>query len=141
MKIEDCGLSNNFKQLSVRYDPSHEVLWTFFNQKNMIPCANREIVSEVIQHQEEIAKTRGVLYVNDNVYNIKYAVAASLTPNVFNLGGHLALISGLAKNKNKEALLSYATKAIDILNNRLTRFHDCPIINISLIQGLSLIHI
>ena len=138
MKIEDCGLSNNFKQLSVRYDPSHEVLWTFFNQKNMIPCANREIVSELIQHQEEIAKTRGVLYVNDNVYNIKYSVAASLTPNVFNLGGHLALISGLAKNRNKDALLSYATKAIDILNSRLTRFHDCSIINISLIQGLAL---
>lgn len=138
MKIEDCGLRNNFKQLSIRYDQSHEVLWTFFNQPNMVPCANREIISEIIQHQQEVENTRGVLYLNDHVYNIKYAVAASLTPNVFNLGGHLALIRGLAKNKNKEALLAYATKAIDILNSRLTRFNDCPIINISLVQGLAL---
>lgn len=138
MKIEDFGLSNNFKQLSIRYDASHEVLWTYFNQKNMIPCANPEIVSELIQHQQEVAKTVGLLYGNDEVHSIKYSVAASLTPNVFNLGGHLGLIKELASNRNAEGLLRYATKAIDMLDGRLSRFNQSNIINISLVQGLAL---
>lgn len=138
VKIEDFGLSNNFKQLTIRYDASHEVLWTYFNQKNMIPCANPEIVSELIQHQQEVAKTGGLLYGNDEVHSIKYSVAASLTPNVFNLGGHLGLIKELAINRNAEGLLRYATKAIDMLDGRLSRFNQSNIINISLVQGLAL---
>ncbi|HOY69999.1 MAG TPA: crotonase/enoyl-CoA hydratase family protein [Methylotenera sp.] len=138
MNAEVYGLDNNFKQLAVRYDESHEVLWTYFNQKNIVPCANYEIVNEIIQHQEEIAKNRGVLFTQDKTFNIKYSVAASLTPNVFHLGGQLTLIRDLARNQHKEALLAYATKAIDLLYNRLSRFNGCSIINISLIQGLAL---
>ncbi len=138
MKTEDYGLLNNYKQLSVRYDASHEALWTFFNQQNMIPCANAEIMHEVIQQQQEVIKTRGVLFANDQVHNIRYSVTASKTPNVFHLGGQLTLIRDLARNQQKEALLSYATKAIELLHNRLSRFNDCAIINISLIQGLAL---
>jgi DSF synthase len=138
VNIEDFGLSNNFKQLSIRYDESHEVLWTYFNQAGIIPCANPEIVAELIKHQAEVAKTGGVLYGNDAVRNIKYSVAASLTPNVFNLGGHLGLIKELAMNRNTEGLMRYATKAIDMLDGRLSRFNQSNIVNISLVQGLAL---
>ncbi|MDO8960804.1 MAG: crotonase/enoyl-CoA hydratase family protein [Methylophilus sp.] len=138
MNISDFGLSNHFKQLSLKYDESHEVLWTYFNQKNIIPCANHEIVHELLQHQQEVEKTAGVLYSNDRVCQIRYSVAASLTPNVFNLGGHLALIRELALNRNKEALLYYAIKGIDAVHSRLSRFNNAPIVNITLVQGLAL---
>jgi DSF synthase len=138
MNIENCGLSNNFKQLSIRYDISHEVLWTCFNQKNIITCFNYELISELTQHQKEIEKTGGILYAGDEVNYIKYSVAASITPDVFNLGGHLAMIRELAINRHKEALLNYATKGIDVLTNKLARFNNSPIINISLVQGLAL---
>lgn len=138
MNIEESGLSNNFKQLSIRYDVSHEVLWTCFNQKNIIPCFNHELISELTQHQKEIESKGGVLYDGEKVHHIKYSVAASVTPNVFNLGGHLALIRELAVNRHREALLCYATKGIDGLLNRLNRFNNSPVINISLIQGLAL---
>lgn len=138
MNISEFGLSNHFKQLSLKYDESHEVLWTYFNQKNIIPCANHEIVHELSQHQQELEKSAGVLYSNDRVHPVKYSVAASLTPNVFNLGGHLALIRELALNRNKEALLYYAIKGIDILHSRLSRFNNSPIVNITLVQGLAL---
>jgi DSF synthase len=138
MNIENSGLSNNFKQLSIRYDESHEVLWTCFNQKNMIPCFNHELISELTQHQIEIQNTGGVLFDGEKAHHIKYSVAASVTPNVFNLGGHLALIRELAINRHREALLNYATKGIDVLANKLSRFNNSPIINISLVQGLAL---
>ncbi|EUJ10997.1 enoyl-CoA hydratase/carnithine racemase [Methylophilaceae bacterium 11] len=138
MNISEFGLSNHFKQLSLKYDESHEVLWTYFNQKNIIPCANHEIIHELTQHQQELEKAAGVLYSNDRVFQVKYSVAASLTPNVFNLGGHLALIRELALNKNKDALLYYAIKGIDILHSRLSRFNNSSIVNITLVQGLAL---
>jgi DSF synthase len=138
MNIETCGLSNNFKQLSIRYDESHEALWTCFNQKNMIPCFNHELISELTQHQKEVQNTAGVLFDGEKAHHIKYSVAASVTPNVFNLGGHLAMIRELAIHQHREALLSYATKGIDGLLNRLNRFNNSPVINISLIQGLAL---
>jgi DSF synthase len=138
MNIETCGLSNNFKQLSIRYDESHEALWTCFNQKNMIPCFNHELISELTQHQKEVQNTAGVLYDGDKAHHIKYSVAASVTPNVFNLGGHLAMIRELAIHQHREALLNYATKGIDVLANKLSRFNNSPIINISLVQGLAL---
>ena len=138
MNIEESGLSNNFKQLSIRYDVSHEVLWTCFNQKNIIPCFNHELISELTQHQKEIEKTGGILFDGDKAHHIKYSVAASVTPDVFNLGGHLAMIRELAINRHKEALLNYATKGIDVLANKLSRFNNSPIINISLVQGLAL---
>ena len=138
MNIKESGLSNNFKQLSIRYDVSHEVLWTCFNQKNIIPCFNHELINELTQHQKEIEKTGGILFDGDKAHHIKYSVAASVTPDVFNLGGHLAMIRELAINRHKEALLNYATKGIDVLANKLSRFNNSPIINISLVQGLAL---
>ena len=138
MNIENSGLSNNFKQLSIRYDESHEVLWTFLNQKNIIPCFNLELINELTQHQLEIQNTGGVLFDGEKAHHIKYSVAASVTPNVFNVGGHLAMIRELAINRHREALLSYATKGIDVLANKLSRFNNSPIINISLVQGLAL---
>ena len=138
MNIENSGLSNNFKQLYIRYDESHEVLWTCLNQKNIIPCFNYELINELTQHQKEIEKTGGILFDGDKAHHIKYSVAASVTPNVFNLGGHLAMIRELAINRHKEALLNYATKGIDVLTNKLSRFNNSPIINISLVQGLAL---
>lgn len=138
MKIEDFGLNNRFNQLAIRYDESHEVLWTYFNQAGIIPCANPEIVAELMQHQQEISNTAGLLYGHGEMHSIKYSVAASLTPNVFNLGGHLGLIKELALTRNVEGLMRYATAAIDILHNRLARFNQSNIVNISLVQGLAL---
>lgn len=138
MNISDLGFSNHFKQISIRYDEGHEALWTYFNQLNRVPCANHELVKELNQHQAEIETSGGMLYANDRAYNIKYSVAASLTPNVFNLGGQLSLIRELAKERNKEALLYYAVKSIDGLASRLNRYNTTSIVNITLLQGLAL---
>jgi DSF synthase len=138
MNTNNFGFKSDFKQIESKYDKSHEVLWTFMHQKNRIPCFNAELLSEITQHQLEIEQTGGVISADDQFFHIKYAVAASLTPGVFNLGGHLALIYELAKNRHREALVQYATKSIDALYHRISRFNGCNIITLSLLQGQTL---
>jgi DSF synthase len=132
------GLTNNYKQVNTRYDASHEVLWTFMNQKSMIPCYNGEIISELTRHHKEIENTAGILHADGNIHSIKYSVAASLTPDVFNLGGQLVLIRELALNRQREALMDYATKALDVLAQRTFRFNIPSLITITLLQGQTL---
>ena len=138
MSLTGSDLRNDFKQLSIRYDKSHEVLWSFMDQKNLIPCFNSELINEVSEHQLEIEKTGGMICLADEINQIKYSVAASLTPDVFSLGGHLVLIHQLAKNKHRDALMSYATRSINALAHRINRFNVPSIITISLLQGQTL---
>ena len=132
------GLNNEFKQISTRYDVSHEVLWSFMHQTNMVPCFNGEILRELTEHHEEIAKTGGLLHLDNNIHHIRYSVAASLTPDVFNLGGQLTLIRNLALNREKEALKNYGLKALNVLVQRVFRFGINDLITISLLQGQTL---
>lgn len=135
---QNFTFSNNFKQLSVKYDKSHECVWSYMNQKSMVPCFNRELMSEINTHQKEIERSGGVIYLNDQACNIKYSVAASLTPSCFNLGGELALMYQLIRQGNKKDLTTYATKCIDILAHRIFRFNVPTITTISLLQGKTL---
>lgn len=138
MNIISNGLSNNFNQLSIRYDKSHEVLWTYLNQTNRVPCFNLDLLNEISQHQLELERSGGMIADDQGLSQIKYCVAASQHSQVFNLGGHLALMRELAFNRQKEALLMYATKSIDALHHKISRFNDLPVVTISLLQGLTL---
>ena len=131
-------LSNKYKQVVTRYDSSHEVLWTFMNQQQMIPCFNSEIVQELTAHHIEIAKSRGILHIDNTEHKIKYSVGASLTPDVFNLGGQLSLIRDLSLNKDKEALKNYGLKALNVLVQRYFKFNISDLTTISLLQGQTL---
>lgn len=132
------GLSNHFKQVTTRYDASHEVLWSFMNQQNMVPCFNSEIIKELTEHHDEIAKSGGLLHLNNNIHHMRYSVAASLTPDVFNLGGQLTLIRKLALNREKEALKNYGLKALNVLVRRYFKFNISDLTTISLLQGQAL---
>lgn len=136
--VKDFEHVANYNQLSVKYDKSHEVLWSAMNQKDIIPSFNPELVREITHHQNEIEKTGGILYDGNKVLNIRYAVAYSLTPNVFNLGGQLSLMRDLIVNRNREALRDYAIKATNTLAHRLFRFNVPSITTISLLQGNTL---
>ncbi|MFM9834609.1 MAG: crotonase/enoyl-CoA hydratase family protein [Methylophilaceae bacterium] len=130
--------SNNYQQLAIKYDKSHEVLWASMHQKNMIPCFNGQLIHEISHYQNEIEQSRGVITDGDKVMHIKYVVASSLTPGVFNLGGHLALMRELIATKNLEALRDYAIKGIDTLAHRIFRFNVPSITTITLLQGQTL---
>lgn len=132
------GLKNNYEQVSTHYDAAYETLWTFMDQQNMVPCYNGTIVKELTEHHEEIKQSGGVLDKDGDLHKIRYSIAASLTPGVFNLGGQLTLIKKLAEERNREALKQYGLKALNVLVQRVMRFGLEDVITISLLKGQAL---
>ena len=132
------SFDNNFEQLSIRFDKSHDCLWSFMDQRNIVPCFNYNLMDEIHRHQLQIEKSNGIIEWQGQTSNIKYVVAASLTPNCFNLGGQLALAYQLIKDGNRLALSHYAMKCIDVLSHRIFKFNNSNITTISLLQGKTL---
>jgi DSF synthase len=132
------GLTNNYKQIETKYDAANQLLWTILSQGSTVPNYNGEICDELTNHHKEIEHSAGVLGFEEEVHHIKYSVLASKRKDVFSLGGPLTHIRELAKTRNRDALQYYALKALNVLVQRTFRFNVPTIINISLVQGLTL---
>lgn len=131
-------LDTEYKQVSTRFDKSHEVLWTFINQKNMVPCFNAGLLEDLFNHHEQLTNTGGFLEIDNEIHKIRYSVLASKTPGYFNMGGHLTKMAEAIRNKDRDALTKYAIKSIDVVAQRTFR-HNLPTLNtISLLQGETL---
>ena len=126
-------LKTQYSQLVTRFDPEQGILWTEMNPEG-IPCMTEEILEELNHHQASIEKCGGMIQIGDQSHTIRYAVASSLKPGAFNLGGNLGLFSALIKNKDRKALLDYSIRCLDVMYSRMTHF-GLPLITISLVQG------
>lgn len=126
-------IKTQYTQLVTRFDSEHGVLWTEMNQEG-IPCMTEKILDELTHHQTCIEKCGGVIQLEDQLYPIRYVVAASLIPGAFNLGGNLSLFSALIKNKDRKGLIDYSIKCLDVMYSRMSHF-GLPLITISLVQG------
>ena len=127
-------LETEYSLLSTRFDPESGILWTLLDQDS-VPCVTPELLGDLHTHHNQIANCGGRLPVDGGgSRDIRYAVMASLTPGVFNLGGQLALFRQLIRNSNRDALLHYATKCIDTFIPRYNHF-NLPLATITLIQG------
>jgi len=126
-------LKTEYSQLQTRFDADHGVLWTLVDQK-AVPCVTPELLKDLGDHHLEIEKSQGKLMVDGEVHDIRFSVLASITPNVFNLGGQLALFRQLIRNNDRESLLQYAIACIDVIFPRMRHF-DLPLATITLLQG------
>lgn len=126
-------LETKYPELVTRFDSANGVLWTFVNQSE-VPCVTNELLENLLHHHKAINNCSGQIREDSSVFDIRYSVMASLTPNVFNLGGQLALFRKLIDRKDKAGLMAYATKCIDVIFPRMCRF-DSPLSTITLIQG------
>lgn len=126
-------IKTQYTQLVTRFDSEHGILWTEMNPEG-IPCMTKEILEELNHHQNSIEKCGGNIQIGDQSYPIRYAVASSLKSGAFNLGGNLGLFSALIKNKDRQALLDYSIKCLDVMYSRMSHF-GLPLITISLVQG------
>lgn len=129
-------LETRYSQLSTRFDPEHGILWTLVNQDS-IPCVTPALLQDLQQHHKEIEQCGGSLPVDGAMQQIRYSVMASMMPGVFNLGGQLSLFRRLIQNRDREALLHYATWCIDVIMPRINHF-NLPLATITLIQGEAL---
>ena len=126
-------LERDYSHLSVRFDSERGVLWTFLDPKN-VPCFNLELLGQLRAHHDEIESHGNRPLGVAQGQEVRYSVLASLTPGIFNLGGQLALFRELIRSGNRDALLHYATKCIDVINQRVHHFSS-PLATISLLQG------
>lgn len=126
-------LETEYSQLSTRFDADSGILWTLLDQDS-VPCVTPELLKDLQQHHQEIENSGGSFLVDGQRRDIRYAVMASCTLGVFNLGGQLALFRQLIRSKNRAALLHYATECIDTFIPRYNHF-NLPLATITLVQG------
>jgi DSF synthase len=126
-------LEKNYSHLSVRFDAERGALWTLLDPVN-VPCFNLELLDQLRAHHDDIENYRDRSLSAGQEYDVRYSVLASLTPGIFNLGGQLALFRELIRSGNRDALLHYATKCIDVINQRVHHFNS-PLATITLLQG------
>ena len=116
-------------QLKTHYDPSLRIGW-FLMRGSPRPSFTLKLLDEIDHYiesvKEDMAITKGEKY--------DYLVVGSDVDGVFNLGGDLELFKTYIQEKNKEGLLSYALKCIDILYQNINHY-NLDLTTISLIQG------
>ena len=136
MEISNCmqhPLKAEHTQVSSRFDPEHGILWALMSPSG-IPCFSQDFVAELLQYNRSVESSGGEIFAADKLHPIRFSVARSQIPGVFNLGGDLALFSQLIKNRDRQSLMHYATICIDTLMSRINHY-NLPLTTISLVQG------
>jgi DSF synthase len=126
-------LEKDFSHLAVRFDEQRSTLWTLLNPRD-VPCFSIDLLSQLNFHHEEIIAFGQRMRGEGSRAEIRFSVLASLTPGIFNLGGQLALFRELIRSGDRESLLHYATKCIDVIDQRVRHF-ESPLVTITLVQG------
>ncbi|KXS33455.1 MAG: Enoyl-CoA hydratase/isomerase [Candidatus Gallionella acididurans] len=122
-----------YKQLDTRFDPDEGISWIFMNPED-VPCFDQNLLSELRQYHESVDACGGKIWADGKPHSILYMVLASKVPNIFNLGGQLALFRQLIRNADRHGLMHYAKMCIDAMASRI-RHCNLPVVTISLIQG------
>jgi DSF synthase len=130
--------SNKYSQVNTKYVASHEVLWSYIHQKEMIPCFSMSLLTDLFNHHEDIALSNGVITENEQTQRIRYSVLASKTPGYFNMGGDLEKMAEAIRIQDRKSLETYAKLSIDVVAQRIFRFNIPRLTTISLLQGETL---
>ncbi|MEO8038291.1 MAG: crotonase/enoyl-CoA hydratase family protein [Betaproteobacteria bacterium] len=121
------------EQLSATYNIDQHAVWLRLRPQPR-PSFNPELLRDLSTYCHLLAETRGRLKCRGTDQPVEYAILASATPHVFNLGGDLALFMRLIEAGDREGLTRYGKACVDVLY-RNYRGHDLPILTVSLVQG------
>ena len=126
-------LSQHLGQFRLEFDADQGVLWVRMAPRGR-PCFSVEFMRDIRRCQIAIENTGGKILKDGVLHDLQFVVLASDIPQVFNLGGDLALFSQLVKNQDRDALSRYARQCIDISFHNYTNY-NLPVTTISLVQG------
>lgn len=125
----------DYNEISLRYDVDHRAIWCYY-KPNPRPCFSPLMLQELRQWLQSVTD-----YFNTKTSNsespIRYLIVQSQIPGVFSMGGDLALFSRLIREQNRQQLLDYAIKCIDVLYLYSVNLH-LPLTTISLVEGAAL---
>jgi DSF synthase len=119
-------------QLERRFDEEYGVYWALMNPR--FGSFNAPFLSEVRGFIDDVVEANGVIRHKGQEHLIQYVVLASKMPNVFSLGGDLALFRSAIAHKDRDQLLRYGNLCITDLLPWHRNF-DLPLTTISLVQG------
>ena len=125
----------SYTQLLISHDPEQLALWYYLKPEPR-PCSTLTLATEIRDLQ-----TRVAAYLNDSpgaCDNLHYLVAASATPEVFNLGGDLELFVRLITDRDRDALYDYGRTCIDVVYHNWTNLGVPTLTTVSLVQGIAL---
>ena len=125
----DTHFDENSSQLKTYYDSKNKIGW-FLMKGSPRPAFTVQLLSEISEYfdtvKQDMAETDGEKY--------DFLVLGSDISGVFNLGGDLDLFSQYIRNGDRDGLMRYAVRSIDLVYQNLTHL-DENLTTISLIQG------
>ncbi|MGE3690748.1 MAG: crotonase/enoyl-CoA hydratase family protein [Novosphingobium sp.] len=119
------------EELDVLYDVERRALWTYMRPKGR-PSFTPPMLGDFEKWQRLIVKGFGP----DQV-PLDYLVLGSRSPGVFCFGGDLELFARLIREGNREGLVKYGKRCVEILDRNI-RSLNLPIATIGLVQGQAL---
>jgi DSF synthase len=121
----------DLNELEVLYQADTRALWTFMRPQGR-PSFTPAMLGDFELWQHLIANHFG-----PQAVPLDYLVLGSRAPGVFCFGGDLELFQRLIRDGNREGLLVYGHRCVDILHRNLYAL-DLPMITIGLVQGQAL---
>lgn len=121
----------NLDELDVHYDSAHRTIWTFMRPKGR-PSFTPPMLADFELWQTLITQSFG-----PGKVPVDYLVLGSRSPGVFCFGGDLALFHRLIREGNRQALITYGNRCVEILDRNIHAL-DLPMLTIGLVQGQAL---
>ena len=121
--------SENESQLKTHYDSKNKIGW-FLMRAAPRPTFTLQLLDDISGYLESVKQEMR----NTNNQKYDYLVVGSDVEGVFNLGGDLELFRTYIETRNRQGLLDYANKCIDILYQNMIHY-QLDLTTISLIQG------
>jgi len=120
-------------QLRAYFDKQTRAIWSRWAPEPR-PCFTPSLLADIRAYYDFLAARGGQIDCYGEELPIEYAVFASASPGVFNLGGDLDLFRQLIDMRDRQGLLRYGRACIDVLYRNYIG-HELPITTISLVQG------
>ena len=121
-------------QYQTEFEPATKTVWGYFNPRGTA-CFSLGLLKDIRAHDEALAANGGQVEIDGQMCRANYYVLGSRVPQVFNLGGDLALFVLLIKARDRDALAHYAKLCIDNMYPRIRNFFCPTLTTISLVQG------
>lgn len=121
----------NLDELDVFYEAEARAMWTFMRPANR-PSFTPSMLYDFEQWQRLIAANFG-----PGKLALDYLILGSRAAGVFCLGGDLELFHGLIRAGNRDGLVFYGNRCVEILHRNMHAL-DLPMITVGLVQGQAL---
>jgi len=121
--------ANQYTQLKTHYDEKYKAGWYYMHAKPR-PCFTSVLLDEIAGYQKSVQLEME----RSHQQKYGYLILASDIEGIFNLGGDLSVFQGLIKKRDRNGLLDYAVKCINVLYNNIIHL-DSELTTIALVQG------